>query len=114
MKRGHLNSSIFSPCIAFAILISAVTVSAQSQSINGQIEGTALDLEARPLGGVDIRVTNIATGIARTATTNREGFYRFPLLTLGIYTISAEAPGFKKVLREAIDLAAGQTITVDL
>ena len=60
------------------------------------------------------RVTNIETGATRTVTTDESGVYRFPLLPLGTYRITAEAANFKKLVREGIILTTGQTATVDL
>ena len=61
-----------------------------------------------------ITVTNIETGATRTVTTDESGVYRFPLLPLGTYRITAEAANFKKLVREGVTLTTGQTATVDL
>ncbi len=52
--------------------------------------------------------------MARTTTTDQNGVYRFPLLPLGTYRITAEAPNFKKLVRDRITLVTGQSATVDL
>ena len=87
---------------------------AQSQALNGQIEGTVLDQNKAAVPNAVITVTNIETGATRTVTTDESGVYRFPLLPLGTYRITAEAKNFKKLLREGITLTTGQTATVDL
>lgn len=61
-----------------------------------------------------ITVTNIETRATRTVTTDESGVYRFPLLPLGTYQITAEAANFKKFIREGITLATGQTATIDV
>ena len=61
-----------------------------------------------------ITVTNIETGATRTMTTDESGVYRFPLLPLGTYRITAEAANFKKLVREGVTLTTGQTATLDL
>jgi hypothetical protein len=53
-------------------------------------------------------------GAARIVTTDESGVYRFPLLPLGTYRITAEAANFKKFIREGITLTTGQIATVDL
>jgi hypothetical protein len=112
MKRGRILSSIF--WSGPLILLCMVSSPAQSQSINGQIEGTAFDANSSPIAGAAIVATNVTTGVVRRSTTNGDGFYRFSLLTLGTYQLASEAAGFKQVLREGIEVAAGQTITLDL
>ena len=50
------------------------------------------------------KLTNIETGATRTVTTDESGVYRFPLLPLGTYRITAEAANFKTLVREGIIL----------
>ena len=87
---------------------------AQSQALNGQIEGTVLDQINAAVQNAVITVTNIETGATRTVTTNESGVYRFPLLSLGTYRITVETANFKKIIREGIILNAGQTATIDI
>ena len=43
-----------------------------------------------------ITVTNIETGTTRIVRTDESGVYRFPLLPLGTYRITAEAANFNE------------------
>ncbi len=110
---------------AFKFLVCAIAVGtfsavlvpftfAQSQALNGQIEGTVLDQNKAAVPNAVITVTNIESGATRTVTTDESGVYRFPLLPLGTYRITAEANNFKKLHREGITLTTGQIATVDL
>ncbi len=92
--------------ILAGILLSASVPSAfaQSQALNGQIEGTMSDQSNAAVPNVVVIVTNIETGATRTVTTDESGVYRFPLLPLGTYRITAEAANFKKLVREGIIL----------
>ena len=87
---------------------------AQSQALNGQIEGTVLDQNHAVVPNALITVTNIETGATRTRTSDESGVYRFPLLPLGTYRIIAEATNFKKLVREGVVLMTGQTVTIDM
>ena len=78
-------------------LIFAFDVHAQSQALNGQIEGTVLDQSNAAVPNAVITVINIETGATRNVTTDESGVYRFPLLPLGTYRITAEAANFKTV-----------------
>ncbi len=95
-------------------LFFALDAKAQSQALNGQIEGTVLDQSNAAVPNAVITVTNIETGATRIVTTDESGVYRFPLLPLGTYRITAEAANFKKFIREGITLATGQIATVDI
>jgi len=104
-------------CAIIAGLLLATSMpsaSAQSQALNGQIEGTVLDQSNAAVPNAVITVTNIETGATRNITTDESGVYRFPLLPLGTYRINAEAVNFKKFMREGITLATGQIATVDI
>lgn len=87
---------------------------AQSQALNGQIEGIVTDSNGASVLNANIKATNIQTGAERTATTDESGFYRFPLLPLGNYRLTVEAPNFKKLIREGITLTTGQIATVSM
>jgi outer membrane receptor protein involved in Fe transport len=100
---------------AMALLLSAnVSGFAQSQALNGQIEGTVTDSNGAIIPNASIAIVNIESGTTRTITTDDSGVYRAPLLPLGTYRVTAEAPNFKKLVREGITLTTGQTATVDL
>ena len=94
-------------------LFFALDAKAQSQALNGQIEGTVSDENNAAVTNAIITVTNIETGATRTVTTDESGVYRFPLLPLGTYRITVEAANCKKLVREGITLATGQTATVE-
>jgi hypothetical protein len=108
----HLLTCVIALSILLAV--SSPSAFAQSQALNGQIEGTVLDQVNAAVPNAVITVTNIETGATRTVATDQSGVYRFPLLPLGTYRITAEAVNFKKLVREGVTLATGQTATVDL
>lgn len=100
---------------AVALLLSTnVTDFAQSQALNGQIEGTVTDPNGATIPNATVIIVNIETGTTRTLTTDDSGVYRAPLLPLGTYRVTAEAPNFKKLVREGITLTTGQIATVAL
>jgi hypothetical protein len=113
MKSKALNSLIFYIIIGLSA-VSAQPAFAQSQALNGQIEGTVSDQNNAALPKALITVTNIETGATRTLTTDEGGAFRFPLLPLGTYRISVEALNFKRLVREGVTLVTGQIATLDI
>jgi hypothetical protein len=91
-----------------------VIVFAQSQALNGQIEGTVLDANGAVVPNATVTVKNVETGVEREVKTDESGFYRVPLLPLGTYRITVEAPNFKRLVREGVSLTTGQTATIDV
>ncbi len=86
---------------------------AQSQALNGQIEGTISDANGAVVPNASVTATNKDTGTERQTTTDGNGVYKFPLLPLGTYRVTIEAANFKKLVRDGITLSTGQTATID-
>jgi hypothetical protein len=95
------------------ILASAGAARAQSQAINGTIEGIVRDTSAAVLPGVTVTVTNQETGLQRVVVTDGTGTYRAAILPLGTYRIKAELQGFKTMERSGVVLSAGLTAVID-
>lgn len=106
-----LASCAFLLIFVFAAFFQA---NAQSQALNGQIEGTITDPNGAAVPNASVTVRNIETGAERQVTTDENGVYRAPLLPLGTWRITVEAPNFKRYVREGVTLTTGQTATVDL
>ncbi|MDA1306829.1 MAG: TonB-dependent receptor [Acidobacteria bacterium] len=87
---------------------------AQSQAINGTIEGTVKDASGAVLPGVTVTVTNTDTGTSRVVVTNESGVFRAPLLQLGRFTVKAELSGFSTYEQTGIGLVAGQTVVLNV
>ncbi len=97
-----------------AFIAMAPDALAQSQAINGTIEGVVRDSTGATLPGVTVTVTHLATGASRVTTTGRDGVYRALLLPLGGYRVRTELTGFKVVEQTGISLSAGQTLSADV
>ncbi len=93
-------------------LVSHAPAWAQSQALNGQIEGRITDASGAVVAGATVTITNTETGTKRTVTTNADGLYVAPLLPLGTYQVEIDANGFKRLRRDGITLTTGQTATV--
>jgi len=100
--------------LAALLVAGAVPAAAQSQAINGTIEGTVTDSSGGILPGVTVTVSNTDTGTTRVVVTNDSGAYRAPLLPLGTYTVRAELEGFKAYEQVGIGLSAGQTAVINV
>jgi hypothetical protein len=77
------------------------------------ILGTVKDQSAAVLPGAQITVTNVDTGIVRTAVAGPRGGYRLSALPVGTYDISATMTGFQSGVRSGITLTIGREAVVD-
>lgn len=100
---------------AAALLLTLTTAQVGwSQESRGSIAGRVTDTSGAVVPSVSVRITNVATGVTTTAAANEEGLYVVRYLIPGLYRIEAEKPGFKRVLREGIELRINDELEVDL
>ena len=103
----------FSAAALCAALLCASLLFAQSQAINGSIRGRVTDQEADPISQAKVTISNGQTGFNRSAGADENGYYVFPNLPLGSYTVTILKPGFKNETHPGIVLDAGTEATVD-
>ena len=84
-----------------------------AQTYQGRILGSVTDPSGAVIGGATVTITNTATGIVRTLTTNASGDYFAPNLEPGPYTVSAQAASFKKAQRTGLRLEVAKDIRAD-
>ena len=84
-----------------------------SQVNTGRILGTVTDQTGGVIAGASIAVTNTATGVARSLTTDQAGEYVAPNLNPGTYAVRATAMGFQTFDRQNITVGLGQDSRVD-
>jgi hypothetical protein len=86
----------------------------QAQVAGGTITGTLVDSSGRVIPNASVSITNAATGINRTVTTNEDGLFIAPNLLPASYQLTFTAPGFKSERSSGIDLTVGATVTLNL
>jgi hypothetical protein len=89
-------SKIIGP-IAFIILVASFATPAFTQSIGGTFLGLVKD-QAGPVQGVDVRITNLATGQVRWTTTKDQGNYELREVPPGQYEFRVSKDGYYTVL----------------
>ncbi|NWG13379.1 MAG: carboxypeptidase regulatory-like domain-containing protein [Acidobacteria bacterium] len=80
----------------------------------GAISGTVVDPSGAVIPSAEVTVTNERTGLKRVGLTNDVGFYTFPELPYGLYTVSVSMSGFKTASRTGIDLHVAEEKTVPI
>ncbi|MBS1859226.1 MAG: TonB-dependent receptor [Acidobacteria bacterium] len=86
---------------------------AQAQIGGGSIIGMVRDSSGAPIPDVQVVAHCQDTNEERTATTNAEGYYEFPLLAAGRYYLRSGAKGFKTVQGETFTLSTGTRPRID-
>src|SRR5437870_7578355 len=78
------------------------------------IVGTVTDATGALVPGAKVTVVNTETGFNFEGVTNNDGYYYVPYLRPGIYNVTIEAQGFKKYLREGIELRTNDQPRIDV
>jgi hypothetical protein len=115
--------------VGLILLVGGAPLCAQTTS--GSISGVVQDAQGAVVPNAKVTLTNEAQGAAsaRDVATSAEGTFVYSPVLPGQYTVSVEAPGFKKYTKSAIVLnvndrlglpiialevgAAGETVTVE-
>ena len=83
-------------CLCAALIIFCLIIPAFGQGgATGAITGTVQDPSGALIASAEVRVINQDTNVLeRTVQTGADGSFTVPLLPVGTYTISVQAPGF--------------------
>lgn len=100
--------------VAFLALSMSAAVIAQSQASSGQIVGTVKNLNAELVPGATVVITNIATNLTQTLTTNEEGGFRAVSLPPGDYSISVTATGFGPFTQTGYRVEVGSSLDANI
>ncbi|MGA8529514.1 MAG: TonB-dependent receptor [Acidobacteriaceae bacterium] len=81
---------------------------------NAELSGSVTDPTGAVVPGAKVIITNVATGEARTGTTNAAGLYDFPGLNIGSYTLKVTATGFEAYESTGIIMNVAATVREDV
>ncbi|HVS87933.1 MAG TPA: TonB-dependent receptor [Candidatus Acidoferrum sp.] len=110
----NLSSSRFIVSLAFLLaLLFSPSLHAQS-TYTAQLTGVITDSSGGVIASAKVTLTDEATNVPASATTNDKGIYVLTGLRPGRYTLRAEATGFAPSERRGITLAVSQQTTLDL
>jgi len=85
-----------------------------AQGGTAQINGTISDAAGLTVPGAEVKVTQTATGQARTVLSGANGGYVLPDLPIGPYQVVVTKEGFAKYVQSGIVLQVGSTSTLDV
>ena len=87
---------------------------ALAQESRGSISGTVKDNSGGALPGVTVTATKKDTNQATSAVTNEAGSFNLLFLQPGMYAVTAELSGFKKTLRDNVEVRVNDRMGLDL
>ena len=96
------------------LFILALALALPAMAQDATIVGTVTDPSGATVPGVQITITNTATGQILRNVSNQAGQYAVNALGVGKYTVAAEISGFKKFEQRDLVLNVGDRTRVDI
>jgi iron complex outermembrane receptor protein len=112
MSRRILSSV---PIASFAVclVLLAFAVPALGQAPPGKVAGTVRDASGTPIGAAAVTITSQETNASRVVRTSATGAFEANDLAPGLYTVTADVQGFRKVVHRDLRVDSGGTATAD-
>src|SRR5262245_38933292 len=107
---GRVSLSLF--LVWGALLLSGAPVYAQTGQ--GTLTGSVTDSSGAVIPAVAVVIKNEKTGFTYNAVTNEQGIYRVPYLNAGMYEITYEATGFRRLVRNGVQIRSTETLGLDI
>ncbi len=96
------------------VVMTALVFSMFGQTFQGTLRGRIVDPNNAATANAQITLTDEATQLSRSTVSNSDGEYTFASLNPATYTISVEAPGFKKLEQKGVMIGTQAAVTLDL
>jgi hypothetical protein len=97
--------------VIFALIFGAA---AFAQIDRAELEGTVTDPSGAAVAGASVKIVTADTGLTATQSSNTVGYYRFPGLAIGRYSVTVSSSGFKTTVIQNVILEVGETHTQDI
>ena len=101
-------------CFALFAALIGVSTLGFAQIGTSTMTGRVTDTTGAVVPRVQVTIVQTATNFKFSAVTNEEGIYRVPSLQPGQYRVTFEASGFKRLIRDEVDLRTGDVMAVDV
>ena len=118
MKTLFTSWSASRATTIFAVCLVAVSLlapgSSLAQTTYGSIVGNVMDNTRAMILAANVTLTHLGTNETLTGQTSNAGLYQFLQLHAAGYRLEVEAPGFKRFVREPIELETRQVVRIDV
>jgi len=105
--------AVSSLLLAFLVLASAPALHSQAVSI-ASVTGRVTDPSGAVVVGAQLKMTAVDTDEIHAAVTAASGFYLFPSLPIGAYTLEISAPGFETYEQTGLNLQVNDALQINV
>src|SRR5262245_50676781 len=85
-----------------------------AQDARGSIVGRVTDDSGAVVPNAEVRATNVATGVGAASRSNASGNYTLPYLVPGTYSVTTENSGFKKFVRDNVQVRVNDVVELNI
>lgn len=112
--RGVFQRSLLFGAGLFSLFLLLVvsTRTGYAQQLTASLNGTTYDQSGAVIPKAQVVVKNEASGDTRQSVSNNDGYFTFPALQPGRYSLTVSAPGFRSWQQSGITLNQGDNRTL--
>jgi hypothetical protein len=96
------------------VLCCLISAAAWSQEFRATITGRVVDGQGAVVPNTKITAVLINTGAKSETVSGADGGFTIPFLAPGAYHLEVHAPGFKRYIRDGLEVNAGERVGVDI
>jgi len=100
--------------ILFLLIVVVLVASAARAEVGGKITGVAKDQTGSVIPGAAVFITNTQTGAKLAATTDQDGVFTFPVLSVGQYQIDVTSDAFKPYRKTGLIIDINSALVLDV
>ena len=100
--------------IVFLLIAVFVVAFAARAEVGGKITGVVKDQSGSVIPGAVVVITNVQTGAKLTATTDQDGLFTFPVLSVGQYQVDVTADGFQPYKKTGLAIEINSALLLDV
>lgn len=108
-----MTRKILVQCLLWMSLL-PIIAHAQSNAIDGAVAGYVTESSGAAIPSARVTLLNTSTNVSQDTMADTHGYYRFPLVGVGSYTLTVTAPGFDRFVRKEIVVSLGQLARNDV
>jgi hypothetical protein len=97
-----------------ALLTCSMTMLAQTNAVDGALDGYVRSPDNAAVASAKVTVTNEKTGVALAVEADTSGYYRFSILPAGKYDVQVQAPGFGGLNQRGVGIDIGSEVHLPL
>jgi len=100
--------------VVFLLIAVFVVAFAARAEVGGKITGVVKDQSGSVVPGAMVVIINVQTGATLTATTDQDGLFTFPVLSVGQYQVDVTADGFQPYKKTGLAIEINSALVLDV